>query len=311
MENSKLNQFLSHVTNDHTISILKIQDVLIKELQRFAHQEEFLQIMPLLMSPITDPLNHDVYPANIQYEEKNLKLTASMIFHKQLALIPQQLNKILIMAPNIRLELARKKSSANHLLEFSQFDIEVKNATMDDIMSFVEDLYIYLFSQIEKQCEFELNYLGRVLPKLTKPFLKYSTEGIPLNEIDAFCDAKSEEAMQPFFVTSFKREFYDKEDSNKLGTYRNFDIIYPDGFGEGLSGAEREYQYDDITRRMKELNMDTAPYQNYLEVAKLGLLPRTAGCGIGIQRLLKFICGKPQIKDVCLFDRSIISDFVF
>jgi len=311
MSTQKVDQFLNHINHDEMVNILKIQNVLLREMQNFAFSKGFVQLMPLLMSPITDPLNHEVYPANIQYEEKKLKLTASMIFHKQLALIPKEIQKILIMAPNIRLELAKKKSSSNHLLEFSQFDIEIKNADMDTVMDFIEDLYIYLFDQIEKQCATELKALGRALPKLTKPFPRYSTEGLPLSEVDTFCDAKSKESPVPAFITNFKREFYDKEDSSKKGVYRNFDIVYPESFGEGLSGAEREYEYEEIIRRMKELNMNLEPYQNYLEVAKRGVLPRTAGCGIGIQRLLKFICGKKQIKDVCLFDRSILSDFVF
>ena len=115
----------------------------------------------------------------------------------------------------------------------------------------------------------------------------------------------------PCFIKNFKREFYDREDPQNPGTYRNFDIVYPEGFGEGLSGAEREYEYNDIVRRMQELNMDMTPYANYLDLAKRGLIPQTAGCGIGIQRLLKFICGKREIKDVCLFDRSVNSAFVF
>lgn len=306
-----LDSFISHVDHSHTLAVLNIQNILLKELQAFAFANGFVQLMPLLLSPITDPLNHQVYPAELQYEDKKLKLTASMIFHKQLALIPQGIDKILIMAPNIRLELASKKSSANHLLEFSQFDIEIKQADMNDVMGFIEKLYAHIFSEIEKQCASELVLLGRTLPKLTNPFPRYSTEGMPLGEVDAFCDKLSAESAMPCFVTNFKREFYDKEDPTKRGVYRNFDLVYPEGYGEALSGAEREYEYDQIVSRMKQLNMDLTPYKNYLAVAERGLIPRTAGCGIGIQRLLKFICGKQMIRDVCLFDRSILSEFVF
>lgn len=311
MINPKLDDFISHISDQETPAKLKIQNVLLKEMQAFAFANGFVQLMPLLMSPITDPLNHEVYPAEIQYEQRKLKLTASMIFHKQLALIPDNVNKILIMAPNIRLELAKKKSSSNHLLEFSQFDIEIKNAGMDDVMNFIEKLYIHLFTELEKQCANELRLLGRKLPKLSSPFPRYSTEGIPLAEVDAFCNKISAESPVPAFITNFKREFYDKEDSNKKGIYRNFDLVYPEGYGEALSGAEREYEYADIIRRMQELDMNLEPYANYIEMAKRGLIPRSAGCGIGIQRLLKFICGKQLIRDICLFDRSILSDFVF
>lgn len=306
-----IQDFLTHVNSKETHAIQSIQNVMLLTLQEFAFKEGFQQIMPVMMSPITDPLNHQVYPAEISYEERRLKLTASMIFHKQLALIQEGMDKLLIMAPNIRLELASKKSSSNHLLEFSQFDIEMKNAKIEDVMDFIERLYIHLFDVISTKCADELKILGRTLPKLTAPFPKLSTEGMPLDKVDEFCDRVSEEAEVPTFITNFKREFYDKEDSTKPGTYRNFDIVYPEGYGEGLSGAEREHEYAEIIRRMEELHMDLTPFKNYLKVAEQGLIPPTAGCGIGIQRLLRFICGRSQIRDVCLFDRSIKSAFVF
>ena len=215
------------------------------------------------------------------------------------------------MARNIRLELASKKSSENHLLEFSQFDLEMKNASMEEVMGFIEGLYITLFDTVEKKCSEELKQLGRSLPKLSQPFPRYSTKEIPLEEVDEFCHQLSRESRVPCFVTSFKREFYDRQDPDMPDTYHNFDLIYSEGYGEALSGAEREYVYDDIIRRMHETNTDKTLFVNYLEVAKRALLPRTAGAGMGIQRLLKFICGKKAIADVCLFDRSITSKFIF
>ncbi|MCZ6925493.1 MAG: asparagine synthetase A [Rickettsia endosymbiont of Ixodes persulcatus] len=307
----KVDNFLKHIKNPEIIAVHTIQNVLLRELQNYAFNNGFKQLMPLLMSPITDPLNHEVYPAEIRYENTPLKLTASMIFHKQLALIPNAMEKILIMAPNIRLELAKKKSSENHLLEFSQYDIEIKNADMNEVMDYLEGLYVHTFSEIERQCNKELKVLGRTLPKLNGAFPRYSTENIPWEKVDVFCHEISTKEKIPCFITSFKREFYDKEDPSKPGTYRNFDLVYTEGYGEALSGAEREYEYDSIMRRMKELDMNLEPFANYLEVAKRGLLPRSAGAGIGIQRLLKFICGKKAIRDVCLFDRSILTDFAF
>ena len=311
LEQANLKKFIDHVSSPKLMAIQRIQNVLLKELQDYAYKQGFMQLMPLLMSPITDPLNHDVYPANIEYEGRALKLTASMIFHKQLALISEATNKILIVAPNIRLELASKKSSSNHLLEFSQFDIEIKDAKIDDIMNFIEGLLVHVFSAIRTQCADELTLLRRKLPQLTSPFKCYSTTHLQHNEVDGFCDDLSKTEPQPFFVTNFKREFYDKEDPKNPGTYLNFDLIYPEGFGEGCSGAEREYEYEDIVRRMQELDMDLAPYKDYLSLAKAGKIPATAGCGIGIQRLLKFIAGQENISDVCLFNRSIETDFTF
>lgn len=308
---SEVDDFLRHMNNPELFAILTIQNVLLQEMQQYAILQGFKQLMPLLISPFTDPLNHEVYPAELQYEEKRLKLTASMIFHKQLSLIPSTMDKIFIMSPNIRLELAAKKSSENHLLEFSQFDFEIKNASMEDVIAFIEGLYIAVFAAIEEKCHEELKLLGRSLPKLSQPFPKYSTRGIALEKVDDFCQQVAQESPSSCFITSFKREFYDREETTAPGMYRNFDMFYPEGYGEALSGAEREYLYDDILRRMHETRTDTTLFENYLEIARRGLLPKTAGSGIGIQRLLKFICGKRTIADVCLFNRSIDSNFAF
>jgi len=303
--------FLRHLESPELLAILSIQTVLLQELQKYLVHQGFTQLMPVLISPFTDPLNHQVYPAELQYEDKKLQLTASMIFHKQLALIPSDMHKIFIVSPNIRLELASTKSSDNHLLEFSQFDLEMKNASMEDVMTLLENLFLSVFDRIEQKCEKELRVLGRTLPRLSRPFPRYTTLHLSPDKIDAFCAQISREADVPCFITSFKREFYDREDPDLPGTYRNFDMVYPDGYGEALSGAEREYIYEDILRRMDETHVDTVRFRNYLEIAKRGVLPETAGAGIGIQRLIKFICGKRVISDVCLFDRSMNSNFAF
>jgi asparaginyl-tRNA synthetase len=303
--------FLSHINNPQVPAIQRVQTTLLHEMQSFAMENGFVQLMPIMMSPFTDPLNHDVYPAEIRYLEHPLKLTQSMIFHKQLALIPQGIDKILIVSPNIRLERAEQKGSKNHLLEFSQFDIEIKDAGMDEVMQFLETLYVQVFQRLREKCAEELALLGRNLPRLEKPFPRYTSDELRELYGENFFDIISEKTPVPCFVTNFKREFYDREDAERPGTYRNFDMVYPEGYGEALSGAEREYQYDDIVRRMREMDMNLDAYSNYLEVAQKGLLPRSAGAGIGIQRLVKFICGKQMISDVCLFDRSVTTKFVF
>src|SRR6185295_6376083 len=302
--------FLAHIDNPHLAAIQRIQTVVLEEMQRFAVENGFIQLMPILISPFTDPLSHDVYSAQIAYEEMPLKLTASMIFHKQLALAGN-IDRIFIVSPNVRLEKAAIKSSENHLLEFSQFDIEMKNASMDEVMHFHETLLLRVGSRVRADSAGDLAILGRTLPGFSSPFPRFSSDELRERLGDDFYRTLSEQTRTPCFVTNFKREFYDREDPARPGTYRNFDLVYPDGYGEALSGAEREYRYEDILRRMQELGMDLSGYENYLEVARQGRLLRTAGAGIGIQRLVKFLCGKRRIAEVCVFDRSVASAFVF
>lgn len=303
--------FFEKISASETRDIARIRNIVLSALQDYARDAGFYQILPVLMSPITDPLNHAVYPAEIDYEGRPLKLTASMIFHKQLTLASKQMEKIFIVAPNIRLEKAAVKSSQNHLLEFSQFDFEIKNASMYDVMEFIDGLVKHVFSQVHEKGAEDLKNLGRELPDYSEPFPIYSTDEMREKHGDDFENIISKTSSTPVFLTNFKREFYDRETPGSRGAYNNFDLIYPEGYGEALSGAEREFEYEQIVYRMKELDMDLGPYENYLNAAKEGLIPQTAGAGIGIERMLRFITGRDEIRDVSLFDRSISTDFTF
>lgn len=307
----QLNQFVTKIEDIHISNIAKIRNIILRELVSYTQAEGFNQLMPILMSPFTDPLNHAVYPAEIEYEGKKLRLTASMIFHKQLSLAPKSQKKIFIMSPNIRLEKASLISSDNHLLEFSQFDLEIKDASMFDVMSFMEKILCHVIGCVKKEAKNELEILGRNLPDWKAPFPVYSSADLHNEYGDDFEKIISEKSKSPCFITNFKREFYDKEDLEHPGTYRNFDIIYPEGFGEASSGAEREFQYNQIMKRMKELDMELTPFSNYLELAEDRVIPATAGAGLGIERLLRYISGKKEIKDISLFDRSVETEFLF
>jgi asparaginyl-tRNA synthetase len=306
-----IDAFERRMGSDELEAIATVTNRAVTSLQETAAKAGFIQIMPVLLSPFTDPLNHSVYPADVEYEGRRLKLTASMIFHKQLALSMLKVDKIFIVSPNIRLEKACVKSSSNHLLEFSQFDLEMRDATMHDVMSFVDGLVRNAIETVRKDCAHELSALRRTLPDYPGPFKIYPSEQIRAQYGEDFEKKVSKISAAPCFVTNFKREFYDQETPGQRGHYNNFDLIYPEGYGEALSGAEREYEHDQILYRMRELHMDLEPYANYLEMARRKLIPRTAGAGLGIQRFIRFICGTREIKDVCLFDRSIASNFAF
>ena len=98
------------------------------------------------------------------------------------------------------------------------------------------------------------------------------------------------------------REFYDREYPDRPGILVDMDLLYPEGFGEALSGGEREHTYESIVRRIEGMGADTENFGLYLEFAKRGL-PPSAGFGIGMERLTRFICGLKRIQDVALFPK--------
>lgn len=113
----------------------------------------------------------------------------------------------------------------------------------------------------------------------------------------------SESIDEPLWLVDFpeeNREFYDRENPEKPGILLDMDLIYPEGYGEALSGGEREYQYEKIKRRIEQKGIDLKTYEIYLQFAEKRLFP-SAGFGIGIERPTRYICGIQQIAETRLF----------
>ena len=282
-------------------SILKIQTSMLKAIHDFMSEKSIIQLMPVMISPLTDPLCHSVPDAKISYQKQELHLTKSMIFHKQIALISKYRKGIYIISPNIRLEKKSCKKTGRHLIEFSQVDFEFKDSKKEDIIRFMEELISYVFKKVKKMCRKELQELKREFKIPKKSFKIYYKKELIKKYGQDFEAIISKKSKEPFWILDHEREFYDKEDMEKPGSYLNYDLIWPEGYGEALSGGEREHEYEQIVRKMKRKKIKLDSYKQYLALAKKGMIPRTAGAGFGVERMTRFICGKKHIKDIALF----------
>ena len=283
--------------------ILKIQSEIRKVLGEELRKKDFIEISPVIISPITDPLNHPIAPANINCYGKEYNLTQSMIFHKQIAL--RTLEKIFIFSPNVRLESLERKNTGRHLFEFTQLDLEVKDAEREDVMMLCEELFISIIKSVKKNCKKELKILGRKLTVPKTPFKQIKYEDAYKKYGEEFEQIISKKHKEPVWIVALlltSREFYDKEDPKRPGVLRDMDLIYPEGYGEALSGGEREYQYERIKQRILKKGQKPSQFKEYLTIAKKNL-PSSAGFGIGIERLTWYICGLKRIEEVSLFPK--------
>jgi len=292
-----------HLTSHEVVTVAKIQSFILSIIHQFFREKGFVELPPIIISPLTDPLAHGVHPTTIDYEGQKLQLTKSMIFHKQLSLMSKELEKIYIISPNVRLEKSGE-AKERHLLEFQQVDFEIKNAKKSDIYQLMEELLGTIVKKCLSQFGDELSKMGSKIKPLPTKFPIFKTYEVEKEYGPDFETVLSEKMDSPFWLESFYREFYDKEDPKTKGHFINYDLIYPFGFGEGLSGAEREDEYDVIMKKMKERKMDFSAYDIYLDLAKEGLIPRTAGAGFGMQRLLRYITGIKSMEKTALFPRS-------
>jgi len=285
---------------------LKIASESARFCPNYFHASGFLQLMPVVLSPITDPLGPDpgssvIKTGEIEYLGQRLALTQSMILHKQIA-VKEGVERLFIVSPNVRLEHPRRAASGRHLFEFSQLDFEIAHGSQEGVFALMEGMMCGVVEHVSRQCAAELSLLGRKLPAFSAPFPRYTTAELSARFGEGWELPASLAHSTPFWALSHKREFYDRDDPDKPGMWRNYDLIYPEGFGEALSGAEREWEYGKIVGKMEAHGLDKSRYASYLKHAREGLVP-SAGGGFGMERLARFLSGAAHVGDVQLFRR--------
>jgi asparaginyl-tRNA synthetase len=251
-----MQEALSHIRAEKRKNILRVQSTALKSIHDYMYDRGVVQAMPIILSPETDPLNHAHFDATVEYYGQKLHLTKSMILHKQLALLNDGVDKVYFMSPNVRLEDGKLKDSGRHLFEFTQVDIEFKDETKKDFIKFVDGMLVHVYRSVLKDCAEDLRALGRKLSVPQLPLKVHESERLMEVYGEHFERIASERAKDPFWIMNFKREFYDREDKVKRGYYHNYDVIWPEGYGEALSGGEREFEHKEIVRKMTERKTD-------------------------------------------------------
>ncbi|MBS7637773.1 hypothetical protein KEJ49_02625 [Candidatus Bathyarchaeota archaeon] len=296
--------------------VLRVQDEILSALRDFLRGEGFIEILAPVIGPVTDPGIRGARQASIDYYGHGFKLMSSMILYKQMALL--SVDRVFALSPNIRLEPEESVRTGRHLAEFRQVDVEMAHATYHDAMNLGERMVAYVLGRVSRACSGELEALGRELRPPRTPFERISYgEALEILRSEGFrveygveIPWDAEEAISSMFDSPFwiydypmtARGFYDREDPERPGILRDFDLIYPEGFGEGVSGGEREYQAERVLERMRMRGEDPRDYGWYIEMLKEGV-PPSAGFGIGVERLTRYICGLRCIWDAVPFPK--------
>jgi asparaginyl-tRNA synthetase len=233
------------------------------------------------------------------------------------------LEKIYTIAPSFR---AEKSKTSRHLTEYWHAEMEVAWATFDDIIDFGEGVIKHVVKRVLEKNADELKILGRDpkkleptvhkrFPRMTydealkllKDRFKLEVEwGKDLRTIEE--DFLSELHDTPICVTRYPKEvkaFYMKEDPQNTKVVLGVDFIGPEHYGELIGGSEREADPKKIVERLKEMGEKPDQYAFYLDTRKYGSIPH-GGFGMGVERLLSWICGLDNIKDAIAFPRTMI-----
>jgi asparaginyl-tRNA synthetase len=297
--------------------IMKIQHKLLNYISDFHNEREFLQCIPPIIGPATDPGTRGARKVAFDYYGATYYVMSSAILYKQAlvtAFCHDDVKGIWFFSPNLRLEPLETAKTGRHLTEFMQVDVEMPHASYEEAMIVCEEMLCYLCRRVGEECGKELDSLSRQLevffpfPRMThhevvEMLRKEGCQADYESEIPWEGERRiSEEFESPFFIMDYpkgSRGFYDRMDPKRvypdgLRILRDFDMLYPAGFGEAASGAEREYEYETVLHRMSETGENPSSYAWYMDMLKEGILP-SAGFGIGVERLTRFICGLESI----------------
>ena len=262
--------------------------------------------LPVIFSKCTDPLWPDPGASiekriEVEVYGETVRTTLSMIIHKLVAsslLHP----KLFILSPNVRVERRERKSTGWHIYEFTQLDFEARSASSKDIMQLGEVILQGLVEDLNANCSQTLDSLrdGKLRIRTT-PFEVFDKEELVAEYGKEWESRLPLEIQDPVWVTDIPREFYDYQDL-QTQKWDNYDLFLP-GYGEVLSGARREWEYEKILTKMQRDEVAKENYTLLLRLAREGRLMPSAGAGIGVERLVSWIVGARHIGEVQPFPK--------
>ena len=280
------------------------------------------------IDPANPPRTED---GQIDYKEDFFGKMTSLTVSGQLngETYAQAFRSIYTFGPTFR---AENSNTTRHAAEFWMIEPEIAFADLSDDMQLAEQMLKYVISYVLENAPEEMQFFNQFVDKgllerlqhvLTSDFGHVTyTDAIALLEphnnqfeykVSWGCDLQTEHERylteqhfkRPVFVTDYPKEikaFYMKlNDDNK--TVAAMDCLVP-GIGEIIGGSQREDNYDTLLARMQECGLQQEDYQFYLDLRKYGST-RHAGFGLGFERLIMYITGMNNIRDVIPFPRTV------
>ncbi len=238
------------------------------------------------------------------------------------------LGDIYTFGPTFR---AENSNTPRHLAEFWMIEPEMSFYDLNDNMDLAEEFVKYLIRYALDNCHEDLEFLNNMIDKALLERLKFVLENefvrITYTEAVSILSASGkkweyqvgwgrdlqaeherylveEHFKRPVILTDYPKEikaFYMKQNDDGK-TVKAMDVLFP-GIGEIIGGSQREEQYDRLLARIKEMKLPEKDLGWYLDARKFGTAPHS-GFGLGFERLILFVTGMSNIRDVIPFPRT-------
>ena len=239
------------------------------------------------------------------------------------------LGKIYTFGPSFR---AEKSNTPRHVAEFWHVEPEVAFAELPDIIELAEALIKHIINAVLEKCPEELKFFDRhfengLIEKLetvaghnfavmtyTEAIERLKASGKDFKyPVEWGCDLMTEHeryiseeiCKKPVFLTDYPKEiksFYMKQNPDGK-TVAATDLLVP-GVGEIIGCSEREADLDKLLEAMKSRNMSLDEYEHYIALRRFGSVPHS-GFGLGLERIIMYVTGVQNIRDVILYPRTV------
>lgn len=298
-------------------SILKIRSTVMGAVHDFFRKDGFYECQsPSIMSSQCEG-GSTLF--KVDYYGKELFLTQTWQLHAEAAIFA--LEKIYCIAPSFR---AEKSRTSRHLSEYWHAEMEAVWCDFDGLINYAEKLIKHIIGEVLKKNEYDLDVLKRdttvLKASLKKRFVqmtydealkilkeKYNMDiewGKDLRTIEE--DKLTSGFDTPIIVTKYPKivkAFYMKEDPINPDVVLGFDVLAPENYGELIGASQREEDQEKIEKRLTEQGEDLKNYQFYLDTRRYGSVPHS-GFGMGIERVVSWICKLDTIRDAIPFPRT-------
>jgi asparaginyl-tRNA synthetase len=238
------------------------------------------------------------------------------------------LGDIYTFGPTFR---AENSNTPRHLAEFWMIEPEMAFYDINDNMDLAEEFVKYLIKYALENCKDDLDFLNNMIDKallerlkfvLDNDFVRISyTEAVDIltaaprkweYQVGWGRDLQAEHERylveehfkRPVIITGYPKDikaFYMKQNDDGK-TVKAMDVLFP-GIGEIIGGSQREEDLDKLLKRLHELKLEEKDFWWYLDTRRFGSAPHS-GFGLGFERLILFVTGMSNIRDVIPFPRT-------
>ena len=295
-------------------AILKIRSTVFGAIHEYFRNNDFFEFHSPIFQSTQSEGGSDVF--EVKYFDTKMFLAQTWQLPAEAGIFG--LEKIYTISPSFRSEKSR---TSRHLTEYWHAEMEGAWLNFKDIQDHGENLLKHVVSKVLEKNVAELEILERnkevLIPTTNKPFKRMTyTESLEILkkeglEVEWGKDLRTieEDILSklydtPIIITHYPKKvkaFYMKESEGE--TVLGCDFIAPEGYGEIIGGSQREENIDEIKSRLKEQGENPEEYEFYLDTRRYGSVPHS-GFGMGVERIISWICGLENIKDAIPFPRT-------